>query len=470
MATTLVVSTATEEPSPEHAVMTPPVLLVKQLFLTGHDSHFAGGVHLFNCAAQSLAAACAASVHTFSAAPKAVVVHHLVTHNLLHRLQHSSSSSRSGGDTVSWSEGVDSPGDTRPRLLHHHVVTQQDGSSTSSATAALLAAVSNTAKKLAAAGATGLVLLDVDTLQHASVPRAITSAPRQGPQHHKQQQQGEVEEEVEQVPFMLALAQQLQQCRQQQQQQQPSTSNQQQQQQPAAGFTSTSNTSDNSQASWRVLVLCQNIHHLPFGPCGSAPRSPAVLQGWRHVHGVLCVSEFVAAYMQAHALPLLPQLQQQQQALHVVHPAAFGVWGPGPFDDLGSRVAQQLWPDRDGAAGGAGSVGGGVEGADCVEAGSPHGSAVAAGTPAGKLNEHQQQEQLTQIERQQQQQHVPVVGMLKLAAEKGSDLLFQLAAQLPHLQFVAVCAEPSVQQAADKAGLTNLRLIAPAGEAAWLCC
>jgi hypothetical protein len=64
-------------------------------------------------------------------------------------------------------------------------------------------------------------------------------------------------------------------------------------------------------------------------------------------------------------------------------------------------------------------------------------------------------------------QHVPVIGMLKLTREKGSELFLALAAHMPALQFRAVCAEPGVRQQAASAGLTNMQLVPPAGE---LCC
>jgi hypothetical protein len=133
------------------------------------------------------------------------------------------------------------------------------------------------------------------------------------------------------------------------------------------------------------------------------------------------VSAFVQAYFQQHAVPLLPQLQQQQQQqrVYVVHPAAFGVWGKEPFQDLGASAAAHIW---------------------------------------GHTDTQQQQHHP-----QQQQQHASVVGVLKLTREKGAELFLALAANLPGLQFRAVCADLWVQQRVSQAGLTNLQLVEPQG-------
>eukprot|EP00775_Hariotina_reticulata_P003429 gene3429-3701_t len=79
-------------------------------------------------------------------------------------------------------------------------------------------------------------------------------------------------------------------------------------------------------------MLVQNLHHLPFGPSGTAPRCLGVLQAWQQLSGILCVSSFVAKYMQQHALHLLrlgassSGINGRLQPLHVVHPAALGAF------------------------------------------------------------------------------------------------------------------------------------------------
>ncbi|WIA28162.1 hypothetical protein OEZ86_010730 [Tetradesmus obliquus] len=49
--------------------------------------------------------------------------------------------------------------------------------------------------------------------------------------------------------------------------------------------------------------------------------------------------------------------------------------------------------------------------------------------------------------------------MLKLSRDKGSDLFFALAAQQPHLRFLAVAADDAMQRAAAAAG--NVQLLQP---------
>lgn len=409
------------------------LLLIKHHIVTGHtDSHYAGGIHLFSCMAAALAASGAfTAVHTLSTVPtKAMLLHHAVTHGVLPKLQ---STSCGDAESVSWQQAAG---------LHHTVIVGNGGSADPAA--ALLAAAA-AARRLSASGQAGCVLLDIDTLQHAHVAaaalptdptRPISShhPPQQYPcssrNHHDEQQQPQSHAPV---PFMLGLAQVLR------------------HQSSTCAQAAPANTGHHPQqlracvSPWPLLALVQNIHHMPFGPCGTGPRSDAVLQGWRSVQGVLCVSQFVRSYCMQHALPLLPQLQpqQQQQHLHVVHPAAFKVWGEGPFKDLGSRAAAQIW-----------------------------------GHQPGTQQQQQQQHVVcdngttTDIQQPQMQQdgwhQVPAVGVLKLTREKGSDLLLALAGRLPQLQFKAVCADPWVRQevaSRQQAGhLSNLQLVPPTGE------
>jgi hypothetical protein len=163
-----------------------------------------------------------------------------------------------------------------------------------------------------------------------------------------------------------------------------------------------------------LLLLVQNIHFLPLGPQGTAARRPVLLQSWAQLGGVLCVSSFVARYVAQHAVPLgLPP-----QRIYCVHYAAFGAFGGGPFPDYGTAVAQHLpWP-----------------------ADSTNSSSDPQHPPA-------------------QPQATPTIGCLKLSPEKGGRVLLELAAALPHLQFLAVCADPVLQAAA--AALPNVRTVPP---------
>lgn len=110
------------------------------------------------------------------------------------------------------------------------------------------------------------------------------------------------------------------------------------------------------------LALVQNVHFLPLGPSGTAPRSASLLRAWsaERLGGVVAVSRFVAHYLQRHwpgqggggeakggaagsqgeggdaggLWPLAP--------VHVVPLAAWGVFGSPPFPDLGAEVEQEL--------------------------------------------------------------------------------------------------------------------------------
>jgi hypothetical protein len=172
-----------------------------------------------------------------------------------------------------------------------------------------------------------------------------------------------------------------------------------------------------------LLLLVQNIHFIPLGPQGTAPRTPALLHSWAQLGGVLCVSSFVARYIVQHAVPLgLPP-----QRIYCVHFGAFGAFGSGPFPNYGTAAAQHLpWP-----AGGS----------------STH-------TP-------QHSNSITSAQHQQQQHPSapPTIGCLKLTPEKGGVLLLKLAQALSELRFLAVCADPGLQAMA--AQLPNVRTVPP---------
>jgi hypothetical protein len=173
-----------------------------------------------------------------------------------------------------------------------------------------------------------------------------------------------------------------------------------------------------------LLLLVQNIHFLPLGPQGTAARTPALLAAWAQLGGVLCVSSFVARYVAQHAVPLgLPP-----QRIYCVHYAAFGCFGRGPFPDYGTAAAQHLpWPHA---------------AADSTT----HSSSSSSSIPDPQHSAAQPSP-------------TPFIGCLKLTPEKGAAVFLGLAAALPQLHFLAVCADPGLSAAA--AALPNVRTVPP---------
>jgi hypothetical protein len=407
-----------------------PILLIKEQVLVAHESHFAGGIHLFNCLAASLATSGLFEVHVHTTARKSLVMHHALSHGIISRLQSVKLPSELSNqqELLKWTstEGIQftvvvlpesSTADGSSAGAHYsEQAGAVDNSSSSSIDAAAAALVEAAAAAAAQLGQECLVLLDADRLQHVMVPASAHGCLQQ----QQQQQQSHT------VPFMYVLAQQLKQMNDQQQYTHNPASQQQQQQKQQYS----------AHSPPKFLVLVQNLHHLPFGPCGCGPRTPAVLAAWQQLDAVLCVSQSVASYMQQHALHLLSLGSSSSSSrcassssegagssrVFVVHPAALGAFGPGPFGDLGQTAAAKIWGHQE--------------------------TSIAAA-------QQQQQQQ------QQQWQQPPVIGMLKLSREKGSDLFFALAAALPQLQFVAVAADDAMQQAVAAAGLSNMQLLQP---------
>jgi glycosyltransferase involved in cell wall biosynthesis len=174
-------------------------------------------------------------------------------------------------------------------------------------------------------------------------------------------------------------------------------------------------------SSSRVLLLVQNIHFLPLGDQGTAARRPGLLAAWGAVAGVACVSSFVAHYVAQHA----GLLGLQPQRIRVVHCATWRSFGRGPFEDCGAAHAVHApWQGMVSSSAHCSS--------DCSQ--------------------------------QQQQQRKPVVGCLKVTPEKGGLLFLALAAQMPGVNFLGVCADAALLQAAAAAGLPNLRLVPPVAD------
>ena len=153
----------------------------------------------------------------------------------------------------------------------------------------------------------------------------------------------------------------------------------------------------------RLLLFIQNIHFLPFGPQGTAARVPGVVRSWTTLGGILCVSQFVAAYIRTHT----QNLGLNPSRVHAVGYNAWGPFGsPESAQDFSSMHSQQISNIAAAAA------------PSCSS-----GTAAAGGA-----------------------QRRPVIGMLKLTPEKGAALFLALAAQLPLYKFVAVTADQVLLQ------------------------
>lgn len=180
----------------------------------------------------------------------------------------------------------------------------------------------------------------------------------------------------------------------------------------------------------RVLLLVQNIHFLPLGPYGTAACTPRLLAAWGRVAGVACVSHFVAQYVAQHAAPL----GLQQQRIYVAHCAAWCALSSGPFQDYGAVHAAHLpWHATPAAS----------------HHSSSGNSSCSDPPPSGSSSQ------------QQHQQWKPIIGCLKLTPEKGGRIFLSLAQYMPECNFLGVCSDAALQQAAAALALPNLRLVQP---------
>jgi hypothetical protein len=441
------------------------ILLVKGQVLVAHESHFAGGIHLFNCLAASLASSGLFELHVFTTARKSLVMHQALSHGFLGSIASLkvSAGMSSQQELLKWtstdgtqfsvvvqpesSTADDASASQTDKPGQADAVGRSSNSSSSKHDAAAAALVEAVAAAAAQLGQQCIVLLDADRLQHEVVPDTSVYGCTTCSCAEQQQQQ------AQQVPFMYALAQRSK----QQHREQDSThtlASQQQQQQPGM------------HSSPRLLVLVQNLHHLPFGPCGCGPRTPAVLAAWQQVDGMLCVSQFVASYMQQHAMHLSPlgttttTINSSSSSsgcasssrVFVVHPAALGAFGQGPFVDLGVVSAAKIWGQQDETSLPAATQQQQQQWAEHAE-GSRSANRQQGGCKQQPKQQHQQQ--------QWQWHQPPVIGMLKLSREKGSDIFFTLAAQLPDFHFLAVAADDSMQKTVQAAGLQNVQLLQP---------
>jgi glycosyltransferase involved in cell wall biosynthesis len=167
--------------------------------------------------------------------------------------------------------------------------------------------------------------------------------------------------------------------------------------------------------------------------------------------------------MQQHAIHLLPlgsssssngsssDSTGSSSSVFVVHPAAVGAFRTGPFADLKAAAVAKIWGHQDISS---------TAAANQQELQQQQQQQLLPGR-LDDVDRLGHQQQAKEPQQQQQWQQPPVIGMLKLSHDKGSDLFLALAAQLPHLQFLAVAADDAMQRTAAAAGLANVQLLQP---------
>lgn len=223
----------------------------------------------------------------------------------------------------------------------------------------------------------------------------------------------------------------------------------------------------------RLLLLVQNLHHLPFGPSGCAAPTPGLLASWRAAGGCIVVSEFVREYLLQHAVPL--GLASPERVC-VVRLSAWGCFGAPPFEDLGGRRAQQLATQQQQQArqrqqrqerrhtpeqqtsdnrhlpcmGAAALV--------SARAPAPAAGVLAADAAAAALQPLPAAVQLPPAAQQ-----LPTIGMLKLSLDKGASVFAQLAERLRgRYAFVAVAADDDARALRAAGQLPgNVQLLVP---------
>ena len=369
------------------------LVLVKQHVFTGSDAHFAGGMHVFDCLARK-SASTGFCVHLCSVAKANVVFQQVALRGLL------SSLTRLDPGAVSW---VDSS-------VHYTTVLS---AGTDSYERLLSSVVSAITKHDGASSIT--VILDADELQAITIPRhAQPQQPRPqqdlstiSPSLDARQQ----DLDPKTISFMEALLNQLPvapACQDANAKTttatHPSNSNSNRDSTTNSQATtnssstnisyssSSSTTATNPESSSSITstlksstmgsttahptsspscyALVQNIYHLPFGPCGTSPPTTSLLRAWRQLQGVICISHFVAAYLQQHAEPYDMPWLKSPNGLIVLTPAAVGAFGGPAWGDFRGLHVQQLY----GAVGGGGKAGEG----ECVQAGAAEVELAAA--------------------------------------------------------------------------------------------
>lgn len=372
---------------------------------TSATPHYAGGQHGFTCAAQALAAA-GHSIHLLYTSTKAELMFSLMQHGCMGSLSYS----RTVEGVAVWS--------APQQGITHHVSLSDAQASTQHELSTAMAALcgGSSSSQQASLSKTYQRLLD----ECSSLLQALHH------QHQQQQQQTQLLQDTlsPHAAWVVLDADGSQEA-------------------SRRGNSNSSSTTSLMEACCaalppsKLLLLVQNIHFLPLGPSGTAARTPALLQAWSQLGGVLCVSSFVARYVAQHAFLLgLPP-----DRIYCVHYAAFGAFGSGPFPDYGTAAAPHLpWPPPSSnttpPAGGSGSGNSSSDNAAC---------GMQQQGPAGPSSH--------------QPAWRPTIGCLKLSPEKGGALFLDLAGTLPQLQFLAVCGDPVLQAAA--AQLPNVTTISP---------
>ncbi|GAX81818.1 hypothetical protein CEUSTIGMA_g9246.t1 [Chlamydomonas eustigma] len=256
----------------------------------------------------------------------------------------------------------------------------------------------------------------------------------------------------------------------------------------------------------RCLALVQNVHFLPFGPSGTAPRSHDLIQAWNSVGGILCVSEFIKVYIEENWPPLIhnPTLEfgekkcsqskpsshivaveavedgghddvtclergqgdtpcmdddKSQQgnkipSLHKVLLSAWGCFGQPPFPDFGALAVQRMLRRLQAAST-----------SSCVdELFLDSATPVVADDDAPCCNECGALSSKTAPEDYLRGQLVGgcCVGVMKLTPEKGCSIVLQLARLMPNVCFMAVSGDPHIKLLTKN--IPNLKVIDPVSD------
>ncbi|KAG2437925.1 hypothetical protein HXX76_005541 [Chlamydomonas incerta] len=215
----------------------------------------------------------------------------------------------------------------------------------------------------------------------------------------------------------------------------------------------------------RCVALVQNVHFLPLGPSGTGQRSPALLEAWRRLGGIVAVSGFVAGYLRQHwpeaataaaaavgsagggssvqpaaragvAVQAAEELGAAMPPVRVVPLATWGVFGRQPLPDLSpaAHAALLAWraaPVQRGVAGAAD-----VPAAAAATTEGAVGTAATAGATA---------EAAADAWAAAAQGLVVDVAVLKLTPEKGCSVVAELARRLAgRVRFRVVAGDPAV--------------------------
>lgn len=250
----------------------------------------------------------------------------------------------------------------------------------------------------------------------------------------------------------------------------------------------------------QVLALVQNIYFLPFGPSGTTPSTPGLVQAWASLAGIMAVSEFVAKYLQRwgnctwqdqvpdlsccagsespqafladnssfddtsavqtpHRDPSTLATTQRtnnmlRPAVNVIHLCAWGVFGGPTFPDFGARVTRTMsqatvsqtssLSAQEKAAGARTTPQLETLQLEC-EASNNCSSVSNEGNPYMQSLSGFKLSSSSDIggggPGGGSARPRPVIGMMKMMPEKGSSIVLELARRLPEYDFLAVTGE-----------------------------